>query len=84
MTITANGKPVELSGEVSVTGMLEELKVSDPLYVTVQLNEKLIPRADFDTVLVQEGAAVEFLYFMGGGAERTGRWCKTNQGRSLC
>jgi sulfur carrier protein len=55
--------------------MLEELKVSDPLYVTVQLNEELVPRADFDTVIVQEGAVVEFLYYMGGGsaADGTGR-----------
>jgi sulfur carrier protein len=67
VTITVNGKPAELSGEVSVTRMLEELKVSDPLYVTVQLNEKLVPRADFDTAVVQEGALVEFLYYMGGG-----------------
>jgi sulfur carrier protein len=70
VTITVNGKPVELSGEVSITGMLAELKVSDPLYVTVQLNEKLVPHADFDTALVQEGAVVEFLYFMGGGANK--------------
>jgi sulfur carrier protein len=68
MTITANGKPAELSGEVSVTRMLEELKVADPLYVTVQLNDELVPRAEFDTALVREGAAVEFLYYMGGGA----------------
>jgi sulfur carrier protein len=85
VTITANGKPAELPGEVSVTRMLEELKVSDPLYVTVQLNEKLVPRADFDTALVQEGAVVEFLYFMGGGAaERTGCRYKTSRDRQLC
>ncbi|MDR3192137.1 MAG: sulfur carrier protein ThiS [Treponema sp.] len=73
MTITANGKPAELSGEVSVTRMLEELKVTDPLYVTVQLNEELVPRSGFDTVMVQEGAAVEFLYYMGGGTAADGQ-----------
>ncbi|MFP3090048.1 sulfur carrier protein ThiS [Treponema sp. TIM-1] len=72
MIITANGKPAELSGEVSVSRMLEELKISDPLYVTVQLNEELVPRADFDTALVREGAVVEFLYYMGGGADGQG------------
>jgi thiamine biosynthesis protein ThiS len=66
VTITANGKPVEVSGEVSVTRMLEELKISDPLYVTVQLNEELVPRSDFDTVMVQAGAVVEFFYIYGG------------------
>jgi sulfur carrier protein len=55
--------------------MLEELKVSDPLYVTVQLNDELVPRANFDTALVREGAAVEFLYYMGGG---------TAEGQSPC
>jgi sulfur carrier protein len=65
--------------------MLEELKVSDPLYVTVQLNEKLVPRADFDTALVRQGVAVEFLYYMGGGTvEKTDCRCKANQGRPLC
>jgi sulfur carrier protein len=75
VTITANGKPAEVSGEVSVTRMLEELKIRDPLYVTVQLNEELVPRSDFDTVIVQAGAVVEFLYYMGGGtgADGTGR-----------
>jgi sulfur carrier protein len=73
MTITANGKPAELSGEVSITRMLEELKVSDPLYVTVQLNEELVSRSDFDTVIVRDGAAVEFLYYMGGGAPAEGQ-----------
>jgi sulfur carrier protein len=53
--------------------MLEELKVSDPLYVTVQLNEELVPRSDFDTATVPEGAVVEFLYYMGGGAAAAGR-----------
>jgi sulfur carrier protein len=72
VTITANGKPAELSGKVSVTQMLEELKVSYPLYVTVQLNEELVPRSDFDTAIVQEGAVVEFLYYMGGGAAADG------------
>jgi sulfur carrier protein len=53
--------------------MLEELKVTDPLYVTVQLNEELVPRSGFDTVMVQEGAAVEFLYYMGGGTAADGQ-----------
>jgi thiamine biosynthesis protein ThiS len=62
--------------------MLEELKVNDPLYVTVQLNGKLVPRADFDTALVRQGAVVEFLYYMGGGAaERTGCRHKTMKNR---
>ncbi|GHV82519.1 thiamine biosynthesis protein ThiS [Spirochaetia bacterium] len=67
MTITANGKPVEISGEISVTRLLDEIKVDMPEYVSVQINEEMIQRANFDTTIVKAGAVVEFLYYMGGG-----------------
>jgi sulfur carrier protein len=67
MRITANGKPVEISGELSVSRLLEEIKVDMPEYVSVQLDGGMVLRADFDTVIVKEGAEVEFLYYMGGG-----------------
>lgn len=72
MLITVNGKPVEISGEISVTGLLEEVKVEMPQYVSVQVNDKMILRTDFDTTIVKEGAVVEFLYYMGGGQRVTG------------
>ncbi|MDR2617497.1 MAG: sulfur carrier protein ThiS [Treponema sp.] len=67
MLITANGKPAEISGEISVAKLLEEIKVDQSEYVSVQLNGEMLLRANFDTTLVKEGAVVEFLYFMGGG-----------------
>jgi sulfur carrier protein len=67
MRITANGKPVDVSGEISVNRLLEEIKVEMPEYVSVQLNDEMISRADFDTTMVKQGAVVEFLYYMGGG-----------------
>jgi sulfur carrier protein len=67
MLITANGKPAEISGEISVTKLLEELKTDQPEYVSVQLNGEMLLRANFDSTLVKEGAVVEFLYYMGGG-----------------
>jgi sulfur carrier protein len=66
--ITANGKPVEISGELSVSKLLEEINVEMPEYVSVQLNGEMLLRADFDATQVKEGAEVEFLYYMGGGA----------------
>jgi sulfur carrier protein len=65
--ITANGKPVEISGEITVTKLLEEAQVEMPEYVSVQVNDEMILRADFDKTIVKEGAVVEFLYYMGGG-----------------
>jgi sulfur carrier protein len=68
VTITANGKPVEISGEMSVSQLLEEIKVEMPEYVSVQLNGEMLLRANFDATPVKEGAVVEFLYYMGGGS----------------
>jgi sulfur carrier protein len=67
VTITANGKPVTISGEISVSKLLEEIKVEMPEYVSVQLNDEMLQRANFDTTTVKDGAVVEFLYYMGGG-----------------
>jgi sulfur carrier protein len=67
VTISANGKPVEIPGEMSVSKLLEEINVEMPEYVSVQLNGEMLLRDNFDTTPVKEGAVVEFLYYMGGG-----------------
>jgi sulfur carrier protein len=67
MNITVNGKFAEVSGEVSITQLLEEVKAQDPLYVTVQLNGTILKTEDFGNITVKQNDAVEFLYFMGGG-----------------
>jgi len=67
MTITVNGSQTEVSGEITIRQVLEEVKAQDPLYVTVQLNGDILQNTDFDTVKVKSGDVMEFLYFMGGG-----------------
>jgi sulfur carrier protein len=72
MRIIVNGKAAEIPGEITVSGLLEEVKAEMPEYVSVQLDGEIIARADFDKITVKEGAVVEFLYYMGGG---TGDGC---------
>lgn len=69
MQLTVNGKPATIEGKenLPVPALLDELKVKDALYVTVELNGEIIDRADFDTTIVKNGDTLEFLYFMGGG-----------------
>jgi sulfur carrier protein len=69
MNLTVNGKPAAIEGEeaLSVTELLGALKVSQPDYVTVELNGELLERASFLATMVRDGDTVEFLYFMGGG-----------------
>ncbi len=69
MNLTVNGKKTVIADKesLSISGLLDELKVSDPLYVTVELNGDILERANFDSIAVVDGDEIEFLYFMGGG-----------------
>jgi sulfur carrier protein len=70
MNLTVNGKLASIAEEspLSVTQLLETLKVAQRDYVTVELNGDILDRGDFETAAVKDGDTVEFLYFMGGGA----------------
>lgn len=70
MTITINGKETSLTEnpDRTIDSLLEELDVSQRLYVTVELNGEVLDRADFTGKPVNDGDVIEFLYFMGGGA----------------
>jgi sulfur carrier protein len=69
MNFTVNGKPAAIDGKdtLNITSLLAELKVETPEYVTVELNDEILERENFETTLVRNGDEVEFLYFMGGG-----------------
>lgn len=64
--ITLNGEPYRLTGPVTVTQLLGDLKV-DPRRVAVELNLVVLKRAAFETSLIQEGDQVEIVNFVGGG-----------------
>ena len=69
MTITINGKETTIAEnpDRTIDALLEELDVSQRLYVTVELNGDILDRPDYVTTPVKEGDVIEFLYFMGGG-----------------
>lgn len=69
MKIIVNGNEVVLDKEVVVKELLDKQKVSMQQYVTVQVNDDIISRDDFEKIALKEGDSVEFLYFMGGGAQ---------------
>ena len=58
MKITVAGNKKEYEDGITVAELIVKENVENPEYVTVTVND------DF----VDEGDAVEFLYFMGGGA----------------
>ena len=69
MNLIVNGQKAAIAGKgsLSVSELLDELNVADPLYVTVELNGDILDRKEFGQLSVSDGDRVEFLYFMGGG-----------------
>ena len=67
MEIVLNGEKEVLEQPKTITQLLEGLDMN-PGIVTVSLNEKILPKEDFDQVLLAEGDKVDILLFMGGGA----------------
>ena len=69
MNITINGKEISIveNSDRTVDSLLEELDVSQRLYVTVEFNGEIIDRTLHGTTPVRDGDVIEFLYFMGGG-----------------
>ena len=67
MKVVVNGAEVEVSDGINVTQLLVERKVKMPDMVSVELNETVLQRAEFETTRLREGDRVELLYFMGGG-----------------
>jgi sulfur carrier protein len=70
MRITVNDKTTEVPEGLTVTELLAHEKVKMPDMVSVQLNGAIVERNAFPSTPIHENDSVDFLYFMGGGAER--------------
>jgi thiamine biosynthesis protein ThiS len=67
MRIMLNGDPAELPGPMSVSALLERLKIDGRL-VAVEHDRVVVKRALFATTIIVEGSEVEIVAFVGGGA----------------
>ena len=66
MRITLNGDPYDLDGPLTVTALLERLKI-DARRVAVEHNLTVLKRATFESTTIGEGDQVEIVNFVGGG-----------------
>jgi len=62
-----NGKPRQAEDGVTITALLEELKIN-PLRVAVQLNLEIIKREEYEKTALKSGDRLEIITFMAGGA----------------
>ena len=61
-----NGEPHALPDPMSVLALLERLNV-DPRTVAVELNRVVVRRPRYGETLIDDGAEVEIVAFVGGG-----------------
>lgn len=64
--ITLNGKPQEIKSGMTVADLLTKWKMR-PELVTVEINETILQKLDYETTEVKSGDHVEFIFYMGGG-----------------
>lgn len=65
--IHLNGKPNEVRQGTTVSQLLAKWKVR-PELVTVEINENILQKLDYESTEIREGDRVEFVFYMGGGA----------------
>ena len=65
MKITVAGNKKEYEDGITVAELIVKENVENPEYVTVTVNDDFVERDDFETTMLNEGDAVEFLYLIG-------------------
>jgi len=64
--VTVNGEPREIEGGRTVLQYLESLKIV-PDRVAVELNRVIVKKAEWGRTVIERGAQVEIVQFVGGG-----------------
>lgn len=66
MKLMINGNETELGNNLTVSGLLEDLKI-EPARVAVEVNLHIIRKCDYEKHALKDGDAVEIVNFVGGG-----------------
>ena len=66
MRILLNGDPRDVPAPLTVQALLATLDM-DPRVVAVELNRVVIKRARYVDTVIEDGAEVEIVAFVGGG-----------------
>lgn len=67
MNIILNGELKEIPANFAVTALIEVLDLT-PERLAIEINRRIIRRADWPSTTLAEGDKVEIVHFVGGGA----------------
>jgi len=66
ITITVNGRTVELHQSMTVEQMLDSVDVP-PNYLAVEVNAEVVPREEYTAHVIHNGDQIELVTLVGGG-----------------
>jgi thiamine biosynthesis protein ThiS len=66
ITITLNGEPRRVPGDLTVGGLLGHLELNERM-VVVERNREIVRRGRYAELRVVEGDTIELVHFVGGG-----------------
>jgi len=69
MKIVFNGKEEILEDNITISQFLKSKNVR-PEVVTIELNDKIIERKDYDNIHLKDNDRLEMVFFMGGGSNK--------------
>jgi thiamine biosynthesis protein ThiS len=64
--ITVNGSPQEVPSGLTIPALLERVSI-DSARVAVELNRRIVRKADWPATTIQDGDFIEVVTFVGGG-----------------
>jgi sulfur carrier protein len=66
MQISVNGTPREVSEDINLLTLLQDLKLN-PDTIVVELNRDVVDKRQYDQVTLAPGDVLELVRFVGGG-----------------
>jgi thiamine biosynthesis protein ThiS len=66
MVLTVNGQKKEIGGDLTVSGLLDELSI-DPETVVVERNMNILKREDHGEEVLEDGDSIEIIQMVDGG-----------------
>ena len=70
MQIEVNGERRDVPDHVNITGLVQHLSLA-PERLAIELNQRVVRRANWQDTIIKEGDRVEIVHFVGGGMKRS-------------